>query len=251
MLDVVAFLENIDEAGVLDNLTGCVDQHYRVDGDNIVVTPNYNKIFGKTAYTGTTGTQAQLVSPSLRGTNPVEIQPINQVLVPTGSDHHDIHPNVLIELEPGEQLQGQVNANPAAAEYHSIGVFLTDKEINPYRGSFVQVAYNTTLAIVANVWNYGDLLFPDNLPQGNWMIIGARLICAQGTVARFILNGFWHRPGFIPSADEDFPHHDWFRHGKLGEWGRFHTDYPPAIEVLGCAAAGSATYYGMLDLVEV
>jgi len=250
MILLVAFSESIDEAAAYANIAAVPDDYLDTSGDLIRIPEGVNKIFGKVAYVGTTGTRVRLSCPSLRQFQNLYVTPVNQVLVPTGHDVIDIHPESLIPLEATENLECEVYADPAAAEQHTIGVWLTDKDISPVRGDIRPVPFSVTMAIVAGVWNTGSITLEEELPKGAYELVGGRIECVVGTLGRFILPKSMDRPGFVLSADEDFRQNDIFRYGRLGVWGSFDNISLPKAEILGAAATGSATYQGIMDVIR-
>lgn len=249
MFTLAAFLESQDAAGAFVNIAASVDQHLTESGDDIQVPATWNRIIAKMAYVGTTGTRMYLTSPSLRLFNNVPVTPVNQVLVPTGNDVIDFHPATPIPLVPSEDLNCVYYADPAAAEYHACGIWLADSDISPTRANIRSAQFSVTITPDAGAWVAANITLDQDLPAGQYSIVGSRLECTSGVFARWILTGQPQRPGFPCCADEDFPYVDHFRYGELGVWGTFLHNQLPMLELLGVAEPGETTYRGILDLV--
>jgi hypothetical protein len=249
MHTLIGYAESIDEAGAYANIAAVPDQHMSVNGDYIVVPKQMNSIVATMVYGGTLITNAKLEVPSLEQYGPHIMAPVNQVIIPTGNDVMNFHPHAPVELEPTEYLQCLLKANPDPAEVHSVAVWLAGGEVQPVKGRMRQIGFSVTLAIVAATWNTANVVLSQNMPAGEYTIVGARLECVNGIVARFIHSSSYWRPGFPCSADEDFKAHDRFRYGNFGDFVKFQHDALPQLQILGTAADGGSTYYGVLDIL--
>lgn len=249
MHTVVAFSESQDAAGAEVNVAGVPDQEIRVSGDEVVVPADFNQIIGACACIGSTGTRAKLVSPSLRRVNPYEIAPFHLAIYPGDRGINVIHPESPIPLSMNESLECVITADPAAAEQETVMVFLSQGQVSPVRGNIRPVRFSVTGTLTAGTWNFLSIAFIDDLPVGNYKVVGAQLIADECVGFRFVPVGAGFRPGApaYPTADCDFDPK--FRMGNLGEWFSFNTTQPPSIELLGSAAEASDTYYGVMDVI--
>ena len=143
MFTTVAWAQSVDSAGVADPILAVLDQHVRVNGDDIFV-PELNKIFAAMAGVETTTEWfARLTSPSLRGLGRFQIEPYNTAAaaaIEPGSPPivHDISENP-IELTPQEALNFEINSNPAAAQIQWCVIWLSDGPIVPAVGKIFSV----------------------------------------------------------------------------------------------------------------
>lgn len=245
----VAFSQSQDEGGVLLPVAGVPDQSIRINGNDVVVPPEMNKLVGALACIGTTGVRAQLVSPSLRRTNPYDIRPFVLGLFPTTLEPANFHPLSPVSLETNEPLDCNVHADPAAAEQQSVVAWLADGPLAPVAGKIIRARFTWTAALVAGVWANAPIVFPDGLPVGIYSIVGAYMVAATAVVARFVPVGAKWRPGFPVAQTAAGLMDDTFRFGNLGKWCDFDQVTPPSLDVLSSAAAGSATYTGVVDLI--
>lgn len=250
-MHTIAYSQSQDEAGVLSFVTPVPDPSVRVQANDIIVPDTVNEILGTGAFIGTTGTQAQLISPSLRRRNPYDIRPATLALVPAANEPLYMHPESPIALDTNEALNCKINADPAAAEQQTVVVFLADKAPAPKYGEIIKCRFQVTLALVAGAWVNGAISFPDALPVGNYSCVGAYLVAATAVAARFYPVGGKWRPGFPVAQTLGGNMDERFRNGYLGEWFQFSEIQPPSIDILSSAAAGSTTYTGVMDLIAL
>ncbi len=245
---VIAWSQSIDNGGVFLPLDAVPDQHVRVAGDSIFV-PEYNVLVGAAAFVGSVGNLARLVAPSLRRINPYYIEPCEELLIPGNPAAHGVYPGIAVPLDAGEQIMAENNSNPAAVEQETILAFLASGPLQSVNGAIRTVRANITLAQVAGQWTFSALDFIDELPIGRYSVVGGCVIAAGAVAWRLSFPGAWARPGGICAQVDDQVGLEIFRAGWLGAWGTFDQANPPNVEMLGSAAAGSATYEVLLDLI--
>lgn len=249
MFTTVAFAESLDPAGVMVNLAAVIDQHVKTSGDYITV-PSLNQIVGAYACAGTVADEARLVSPALRRTNPYYITPVEGAIAPSVDPLMMYHPESPIVLDVNESLETQHDGDPAAAEQLATIVWLADGPITPISGEIFTVNAHITLAQVVNSWEFSEITFPDSLPVADYDVVGARLVCSGGIAFRFVPVGEANRPGGVCASAVNAKDPWSQRFGRMGVWFSFNTVQPPGVEVLGSAAAGSATYELYIDLIK-
>lgn len=245
---VVAFSESIDEAGVYANIAAVSDSHVRTENDKIIV-PDLTNIFAVQACLGTTGLSARLNSPTLRRVNKLYASPVTKLLVPDTANVFSWQPRNLVPITFSESLTCEALADPGAAEQHTVVVHLTDAAISPVEGEIYTVKMTTTGPVTAGVWTNSPITYVDELPSGNYSVVGARVEAAGCVAFRFFPVGESWRPGGLvnqTAGDCDFGIQ---RRGGLGEWFKFNTIQPPTIDLLASATAASATYNIYVDVM--
>lgn len=249
MHTTIAFSESLDEAGVFANIAAVPDQHIRTQGDFIYVG-NQNKIIGAFAAVGALGDLVRLVSPSIRRINPFYIECVELAIDPADDVFNVFHPEAQIPLDPNEGLECESNANPAAAEQHTVVVFTTDGNVTPVTGPITSVRFTINVALTAGTWAMSEIVLQDDIPVGNYQVVGASMVIDGCNAFRFIPIGGSHRPGGIPvpTAEGAIPYYQ--RYGRLGVWFTFNSVQLPAVEVLGSAAAVAADYEGIMDVIK-
>jgi len=249
MFHLVGFSESQDEGGVMTRMTAIPDQSIRAIGDTITIG-ELNQLIGEFACLGSTGDEARLISPSLRRVNPLSITPVEQALNPQPDPASMFHPDSPIPLMTNEALEAENNADPAAAEQHTILAWLADGVQAAVSGHIYTVNCTCTLAKVAGLWVFSELTFPDSLPVGRYSVVGARAEVSNGIAFRFVPVGAAHRPGSICVGLPNGRDLHSARYGRLGRWFDFDVVQPPGIEILSSAAGASATYDIFIDLLE-
>ena len=248
MHDTIAFSESLDLAGVEGSIAAVPDQHIKTEGDDITVGPN-NNVIGVLACVGTTGTRAKLVAPSLRRVNPYDVSPLVLALFPSDLPFVNMHPGNPIPLEVNEALNAVFTADPLAAEQETCVVFTAPGAVNPVTGKIFPVRFSVTVALLQGSYAFAAINLVDDLPNGNYAVVGADLVAATAVAFRFVPVGAAHRPGGPVRQTVANNPTPIFRFGGLGEWFTFTTVQLPGIEILSSAAAGSTTYYGTMDIL--
>ena len=249
MFTTIAFSESQDPGGVYVKMAGVPDQHIKVEGDGIYIM-EFNRLFGVMSCAGTTGLESRLVSPSLRRVNPYYIAPIELALFPDGEPHYQVNPNVSIPLDTNEALEAEILSDPAVAEQNAMVVWLSSGGITPVSGNIYTVNAEVTVALTAGTWAFSEIDFVDELPVGNYEVVGARAVIDTAVALRFVPVGASHRPGLPVTKNVEFGRLSVFRQGQLGSWFTFNTVQPPGVEILGSVLVGSATYQIYLDILK-
>lgn len=249
MMHTVGFSQNIAENSVESFLTAIPDQSVRTSVNDIIVPDVVKKVFGTMACSGALATRTKLISPSLRRTNPYEIQPLQLGLVPQAVVDLPLHPGSPQDLDYNEALNCQVQSTVAVAEQQTVIVFLCDGALAPVSGKIIHVRFSVNLALVAGNWANGLINFVDGLPTGIYTVVGSQLVAPSAVAARWYPVGGKFRPGFPVSQLRSDRLDPLFRNGELGKWFDFDEVQPPTIDICSSAAVGATTYFGVMDLI--
>ena len=252
---LAGWLEDIDPAGAFVNLAALVDQRLFTQGDDIRV-PSLNMIILAA------GGADAIVQPRLRLDSPTldaivryEISPLNSqdaaAVEPDSPQKLDDLRMAPLLLGVDEILQVQLLSNPAAVQDQWALVWFADVAPQPVTGGRpFTVRMTGTTTLVANAWTTVVMTLDENLPPGNYQVIGLRpesLGCVAGRLV-FRTGEFW-RPGAL-GVDTVLDIQDpVFRHGSLGVLGEFPFTQLPAIEFLSVIADTVETVH--LDLIRV
>ena len=250
MFSVHAFSESQDPAGVFAKMAAAEDRYLTTSGDKLYVG-KLNKLIGAYACVGTTGVEARLVSPSLRKVNPFYVSPVDIVLTPPADPAMLWRGDNPVDLETNEALECENNSNPVAAEQQTVLVMLSDGVQAPVNGQIFTINATVTLALVAGAWAYSGITLPESLPVGRYSVVGAKVIAAAAVGFRFVPVGGENAPGGVCAAlvNSKDPYNQ--RFGRLGEWLQFDSVTPPGVEIISSAAAGSAAYDVMIDVIQL
>lgn len=253
MFTTVAFYESIDPAAAWTQLAGVADPHVRVVGDDIQI-PSLSQIVALAGGAeNTVEPQMRLVTPSLREKSLYKLVPLN-VAAAAGVEPTS-HPRVIdlreipLPLVPGEQLNAEVNSNPAAAQVQWMIAWLADGPIVPVKGSIFTVRCTGATTLVAGAWTNVALTFDEDLPRGRYQIMGMHAQSAGCIAARLQLVGGGWRPGCLGADGPDDGVQSIFRNGQFGVFGEFEDIEPPTIDYLSLSADTAEVIY--LDLIQV
>lgn len=248
MFNLFAFHEVIDPAGVLSAITAVNDDLVFTVGEDLRVPSQSPFLLGATAaLEATSALQAQLQSPSLRRIAYYDITPFDTGLVIDNGHKMMMHPQHPYALNTDESLNFMINTNPAGATSQYGLVWMGDGSQAPVAGEMFTVRCTSLMTAVLGEWTSGNIVFGQDLPVGEYDIVGMRVIEPTTVAARLIFKGGVYRPGCNALGDETAIDRDVFRHGGMGIWGTFHTNTPPSIEVI--SAAGGIVPIIYLDLM--
>lgn len=252
---LAAFWENIDIADTQQPLAAALgEQNLFINGDDIRVPDDLNRIVAAAAICALGATQARLTSPSLRAFANHYIVPISGLAdsnaePAANTPFSDLRRNP-ITLEPGEALNFEVDGNTAAAADQSALVWLSDGPISPIEGQEIHTTRATAaITATAGAWTNGALTFTQDLPSGRFGVVGMTVIGATCVAARLSFRGGGGRPGCIGADSYSDGFRSPFRYGQFGLWGEFETNTPPTLDVLCNDADTSQVVF--LDLIRL
>ena len=220
--------------------------------DNSFIAHKVNKV-GMVVGFAAHLTRLQMQAPSLRKVAQLEIQPIVNAAPAGGNGWGFVsyeNPDMdLLELEDGEEFGAFATDSNASAEQITVGVRLHDGPVRPVKGRIFSMRVTASTTLTANAWSNCTLTLDQNLPKGNFAVVGARFKSAGALLFRMVFLGQAYRPGGIAEQSDlalDLPLQ---RFGRLGQWGTFESVNPPTIDVLSTSADTSEE--GVLDLMMV
>lgn len=250
MFHLCGFYEDIDTA-VMAYITAIPDPMLRIVGDDLVVPDGMNQLMGCFPF-GTTITQAQLLSPSLRRLALQDISPVNEGAEPVDTQFpavfHDWFERP-ITLDISEALNAQINQALGAAEDETVFVWMGSGMDPLPAGQMFTVRCTNTTTLVAYTWTNGALTFSQTLPAGRYALVGARACSAGLCGFRFVFPKAGWRPGGIgidDVGDQDILR---FRYGNAGLWGEFEHDLPPTVDFWSVSGDTAQTVH--LDLIQI
>lgn len=253
MFHAAAFYSSLTQAAAYAQLAAVADGGLTRNAANLYIAPA-NVVVMAAHVQGVTVSAAQIQAPSLRNFAYPEIYPTvvgARTAIPDNAGYQvyrDRGPRILLNEAFGIYAsEGNVGASPTNG-----CLFIADRFVPPPMGQIITVLCTSTIVLVDTQWTLGTLAFSQQLPVGNYAVVGMQCIMDNSNYARLVFPGAsnW-RPG-CPVADA-YGEKDWlnaFRVGNMGWWGEFPFNNPPQVEVFG-AAAGSTVGTFLLDLVKV
>ena len=233
-----------DTNAALAAIQPIADQHVTTSGDDLTV-PELNQILAYLV-TGTTITEAQLQSPSLRKIflEDTSKAALGATFVGFPEILEDLSKDP-IPLDVAEKLNLHTVHGTAAYAL----VWLGDGPIAPVHGPIRTLKTTIDTAGSAGVWTNSALTLNQTLPAGRYQIVGMRAFGTALLAVRLVLVGSAWRPG-VPASDVitglDYP---MFRRGRFGSFGEFEFDQPPKVDILGSGATSAQFLF--LDLIQV
>lgn len=252
-LHLGGFGETIDGAGTTQNLAALADPLLFTSGDTLRV-PELENVAGMFAGIASGGTGiCQLVAPSLREIGNYLVTPI------MGNTDGDAEPSdpvrgadlrvTPLRLRHRENATVEFNSNTTVAQFQWLLMVFFD-QIRPVPSGPVRtLRFTNTDTLTVDVWTNGALTAAEELPAGEYAVIGMRAISAGLVAARLVPRGSGWRPGCIGGDTDDYEGHPMFRYGGLGEWMRFVHDNIPSVDFLSVSADTDQDVF--LDLVKV
>lgn len=253
-LHLGGFAEDIDLAATLQNLAALADPQLFRSGDTLRV-PALNKVFGMFGGLGSGSTQImQLVAPSLREIGNFLVTPTN------GNADADVEPDdppvgvdlteFPLELRRGENMTVEAQADTTAAAFTWLLLVMGDQLKPVPAGKMRTLRFTMANSLTARVWSNSDITATEELPEGEYAVIGMRAVGASVIAARLVPRGGdgW-RPGCIGGDTHGYQDHPMFRYGRLGEWLRFMHDNIPSVDFL--TDLGDSDVDVFLDVVKV
>ena len=215
---------------------------------NFIYVPTLSNIFGVYAM-GTGLLRAQLSAPSLLADVPMDVTPVDANVIPASPLPIQIDPLSPTKLVTDEPLQVAVTTGSSADV--NVGILLSDGPLAKVSGRILHVRATTTTAATARAWFNSTLTLTNQLAEGTYDLVGARVDDAHTIFFRFVLPGgpTQIRPGGIGSSTiGKFQASDLFRNGNLGVWGTFSNRVLPTIDTMTDGTSGTAVV--ILDLIK-
>ena len=193
--------------------------------------------------------RARYTTPTLQLVTTPFIRPINQLAnfgIPQRFQNLSGDP---LMLAGTEELSLLVTQTGGAAEFvRGVAGLMFQPSPAPVGRQWTLRGTATTAAVV-NVWTQLVMTWFNQLPTGNFAVVGMEAFSATMNSARLIFPNQLYRPGCLGIVSLTNKADDVFRNGNLGTWGVFPNFVMPLVEVF-CAAADAA-YEIYLDIVRV
>jgi len=249
MFTTVAWSASKTSSAAYQKIAAVPDQHLKVLGDSVYINM-FNRLIGAMALCGTTSLYVRMTSPRLRRLTPYQIQPIGLTSVTGAVSLIDLIPNRSIVLDIDEQLEVEFMGTAGAAEVATVIAWLSDGSIQEVKGEIFTAEATITITTVASAWTFADLNFVDDLPVGNYDVVGLDAVITDGIAIRLVPKVGQNRPGvpcrqLVSGNDKNSQ----FRAGNMGVFCSFPHNNIPGVEVI-TGAAHTATYRVFVDLIK-
>ena len=216
-----AFAENIDSANAFANIAAVADDRLFTQGDDMRV-PELNRLIAAAGGAdAVVQPRMRLSSPTLDEMTRYEISPLNSqdaagVEPDSPQKVDDMRINPLL-LGVDEILQCELLNNPAAVQDQWAVLWFADGSPTPEtQGRQFTVRATGTTTLVDITWTSVTVTLDDNLPPGNYNVVGLRPESLGCVAARYIFRtGAFFRPGALGVDTVIDIQHPMFRHGGL------------------------------------
>ena len=248
MFTGVVYTDTFDNVTLAD-VTPLEDETIFISGKSIQVPAQFNQIAAALGL-GDNLLRCQLESPKLRQIALQEVGALNTGTEPDSvTNITDLRMNPIM-LQPGEAMTARVSYDDVtSAERAYVGVWLADGPVTPVTGADMRtVEGSMSVTAVANKWTSGQITLDQELPEGNYNVIGFKVNSAGSILARLIFPNQWARPMAVGSDSNTQSTTDPFRRGMSGVMGQFQNFVPPKLEVLSRSADTSTKVW--LDVVK-
>ena len=192
--------------------------------------------------------EAQLISPTKRQINPVDVRGLNPSAIGAGNPWIFYTPPGGLTLTPFEELQLLATISPGTTEQLTALHFAGDVQTPWPAGDIYPVKFTSVGPAVANKWTTITYGLTNVVPSGIYTMVLSELASAAGICHRWIFSGQYWRPGMLsmPSAVTRMP--DVIQQGWLGTMGSFRSTDLPRLQVL-CGGA-DAVFTGYMWLIR-
>ncbi len=253
MLTTVAWSQSVDPAGAFVQLNAVADQHVRVTGADIQCPALSQCVV-------LAGGAETAVAPIMRFSSPSQRRRTTTYLAPlnTGAAAavEPASPAAVLDMRTtpiplviGEQLNAELNSNPAAAQIQWMVAWLADAPITPITGPMFTVRATGTTTLVAQSWSNVPITLTEDLPRGRYQLVGLHGISAGMVAARAVFVGGTWRPGCLGNDSIADIGSSIFRYGTMGSMGEFEDTDQPTIDVLSVSADTTEEFF--LDLIQL
>ena len=258
MFTVVAYsMQRVGVTAALTVVTPVADPHVTIDGNNVVIPKELNKLAGAYASYGTglaagAPTFSQLQSPGLRRVFNQDISRTSDTVAEVDETNIHMFPESPIPLDADEGLQAWTAHAALALGETTVGVFLCDGPLAKVDGEIRTIRFTSVCAPVTRVWTLGVLGVVQQLPMGTYAVVGMRAVLGtESGLVRLIFTGYDWRPGCVYSKAVTGISPSIFRSGRMGVWGTFDWMHLPRIEVCSVLAAPVANPAIYLDVIKI
>lgn len=247
MFHLAAFEEAIDNTADVD-LDAVLDNILRIENSHFKFGRPINLGW---AWAGSaTLARGRIDCPSFRQITNPHLLPIEGAVLPADDPNVCDFMESPLELPAGEEIGVRLTSAVACGTEQSsalLGLYPSFRAAP--RGNIHGLRFTSSTAAVARTWTQIAVAFEENVRSGIYAVVGGKIVSTNAIAFRLIFEDQQERPGALGYAAESTS--PWPRQlkGGLGEWGRFHSDRMPNIEVYNNGTDNS--HVGYLEIVRV
>ncbi len=249
---VAAFSEQIAAAGTLQAIAAVADDQVFTSGDDVRVPQGLPNLLAAFSI-GPGQTRARIVAPSLRALANLELSPQVSTEAIGGAQSSRLISMVRnpLPLAVGESVNYETDGGAGGGVGQQTGViFLGDGPVQPVSGEIRTIRATASIVGTEALWVSGGITFSEDLPSGNYAVVGGRCVANNPGAFRLIFVSGGPRPGSLSTPSDAGDEIPGGRMGGWGVWGQFNTNQPPTLDILSLAGASSAQVL-YLDIMRV
>jgi len=181
--------------------------------------------------------RARFNSPTMRQVSPRFLSRVIGGALPTSTSYmvDDMRESPL-KMRALEELAMEVTHDTGAAEDVNCFMGIRTRTRPKPAGPIWTMRGTSATTPTADVWSDLAVVWADNLPSGEYEVVGLDYQSAAGLAARLIFEDQRERPGCIARADPNQHVDPIFMNGNLGGWGRFSSNRMPDVQTVSNAA---------------
>lgn len=213
------------------------------------LVPTEDLYLGAVFSSAVTLLRTRINSPNVRRISPAFIVPTDTTLLPkTDPNFMDMRSNPLLLKRDEALIYESTDSAAGPNNHYIISWLLRDRQPAPV-GDIYTIRGTSTTAGVASTWTTITVTWDNDLPVGDYVVIGGSFISATAVAFSVMFDGQTYRPGGLAGADAGvrppWPQYN----GGFGAWGKFRSLSFPGIRVLDNATGNAHTVY--LNCVKV
>lgn len=249
MHHLLAFYSSLAASSANAKLNAVEDGQFTIANNQYLLDKQYRI---QRAYAlGAAVVDARIVVPSLRSITWPYVHPPDKAAAPSND------PSILRYLGNGNRLMAAEGVSMQATTDATSGplaaqgfLWIAPSFVNaPVGDCFVMKATSSIVNSVVGTWGRGSIVLDNDLPSGNYALIGADARGTAMAAVRFRFPGQDLLPGIVAeqAVGEFLTDHQ--RFGRMGLFGVFNSVQLPTVEIYALGTTDTQTYY--LDIVKV
>lgn len=250
MHTLAAFYASITNGTALGAVAGVPDQSLTADSSSRIQVPGPWKLLAAIGI-GVNLSRVQIAAPSLLNTFSPEVYPNVVAAAPPATLQITTPRQDAVQFAPTEYFFPRVSRAGADAQPVAVLTWIGPAFVPAPPGRTFTLWGQVTMTLTAGTWVLGNPVWDQQLPVGNYNVVGMVVIANDAFAGRLVFpGGAQFRPGVVATpAYGNIQAENPFRMGEFGLFGTFSFNAMPQIEVLGVAAGAEAVTV-MLDLVK-
>lgn len=197
---------------------------------------------------GVNASRARINTPILRNVGLPYIAPLNTgVTAPSPPNLADYGPMGPAPNETDE-ISVESTHTDAAPQIQFALMLLQFARRDPIPGNTIRLRFTSAITGVVGSWASGGITLDQNVPAGDYQIVGMDVFGTNLLGARLIFTGGGWRPGVLGrNAVGSVPHQLWLNK-TLGVFGEFNNTAIPQLEIF--VEAANTAQEGYLDVIK-